>query len=285
MFRTKALNDIFRARVQNPWVFSALLMVIVFQSSTVSVRGSDRLNEELVPPDVTLPEGNGTPTYSPPAAAASQAAVPGYTPGATAPPPYSKAAAAAALAAAATKAGQAASSPVASTTSSGPEPSADDAKKPDPIAIIDTEKGRIVIRLFRSLAPKTVANFIDLSSKGFYNGLTFHRVEPGFCIQGGDPNGDGSGVYHEPGTNAMRFLPLETNPQLKHNAAGVVAMARFPKNPNTASCQFYITLGAKASLDGQYSIFGGVIDGMDVVNRIAKGDKMTTVSVQEQTAN
>ncbi len=80
--------------------------------------------------------------------------------------------------------------------------------RPDPIAIIETAKGNITIRLFRKYAPKTTANFIDLASKGFYNGLTFHRVEPGFCIQGGCPRGDGFGVYYEPNTKQPRMLPL-----------------------------------------------------------------------------
>ncbi len=154
--------------------------------------------------------------------------------------------------------------------------------RPDPVAIIETDKGNIVIRLFRKYAPKTTANFIDLADKGFYNGLTFHRVEPGFCIQGGCPRGDGFGIYTDPVTNQPRILQLETSPYLKHNAPGVVAMAHFPKNPNTASCQFYITLAAQPALDGDYSIFGGVLQGMDVVNKIAKGDKMNRVVVQEQ---
>ena len=167
------------------------------------------------------------------------------------------------------------------TGGASPAPTSTD-NKPDPIATIETDKGNIVIRLFRQYAPKTTANFIDLAGKGVYNGLTFHRVEPGFCIQGGDPRGDGFGVYYEPGTQQPRILPLETNPYLKHNAPGVVAMAHFPKNPNTASCQFYITLAPEPQLDGDYSIFGGVIQGMDVVNKIAKGDKMNRVYVQEQ---
>ena len=155
--------------------------------------------------------------------------------------------------------------------------------RPDPIAIIETDKGNITIRLFRKYAPKSTANFIDLVNKGFYNGLTFHRVEPGFCIQGGCPRGDGYGVYLEPGkTNQPRMLPLETSPFLKHNAAGVVAMAHFPKNINSSSCQFYITLAAQPQLDGEYSIFGGVVQGMDVVNKIAKGDKMKRIYLQEQ---
>lgn len=156
-----------------------------------------------------------------------------------------------------------------------------DPSKPDPIAIIETDKGNITIRLFRKLAPITCENFIDLVTKGFYNGLTFHRVEPGFCIQGGCPNGTGTGLYIPPGTGQPRFVPLEVTPQLRHNAAGVVAMARFGSSPNTASCQFYITLNAKPNLDNQYAIFGGVLQGMEVVNKIAKGDHIKSVSVQE----
>lgn len=157
-----------------------------------------------------------------------------------------------------------------------------DPNKPDPIAIIETDKGNITIRLFRKLAPITSENFIDLVTKGFYNGLIFHRVEPGFCIQGGCPQGNGTGLYIPPGTGQPRFLPLEISPQLRHNSAGVVAMARFGSSPNTASCQFYITLGPKPNLDNQYAVFGGVLSGMDVVNRIAKGDHIKSISVQEQ---
>jgi len=220
--------------------------------------GARQLDPDLVPPDVTMPS-----------ASRPVSAVP--SPG---------------MEGAAGQQGQpkmpAAQPPAGGTTVGGPAPNPQNAQKPDPIAIIETEKGNITIRLFRHFAPKTVENFIDLAGKGFYNGLVFHRVEPGFCIQGGDPNGNGSGVYFEPGTQNIRLLQLETNPNLKHNAAGVVAMARFPKNPNTASCQFYITLAPQPKLDGSYSIFGGVTSGMDVVNAIAKGDKMLKISVQEQ---
>jgi cyclophilin family peptidyl-prolyl cis-trans isomerase len=149
----------------------------------------------------------------------------------------------------------------------------------DPIAVIDTPKGRITIRLFKSLAPKTVENFMDLAEKGFFNGLSFHRVEPGFCIQGGDPLGNGSGMYIDQTNKQPRFIPLEIATALKHNAPGVVAMAH-GVSPNSASSQFYITLSPQPSLDGKYAIFGGVMSGMDVVRSIVKGDKMTTVSVQ-----
>jgi len=227
---------------------------------------SKKLDPEFVPPDVTLPATSGPSAVSSVSGSAGSTA-PGM-PGAAQPsspqlPPSIQ-------------------PPGGATATSGPPGNQPTSQKPDPIAIIETEKGNITIRLFRQYAPKTVANFIELAGKGFYNGLIFHRVDPGFCIQGGCPNGNGSGVYMEPGTQNMRFLPLETNPSLKHNAAGVVAMARFPKNPNTSSCQFYITLAAQPKLDGQYSIFGGVTSGMDVVNSIAKGDKMLRVMVQEQ---
>lgn len=151
----------------------------------------------------------------------------------------------------------------------------------DPVAVMQTSKGTIVIRLFAKLAPNTAANFIELAKKGFYNGLTFHRVEPGFVIQGGCPNGNGSGLYIDPSTNKPRFLNLEINPNLRHNAPGVVAMANFGKNPNSASCQFYITLTAQPRLDNRYSIFGGVVDGMDVVNHIVVGDKIVSISIEE----
>ncbi|MGH9552169.1 MAG: peptidylprolyl isomerase, partial [Terriglobales bacterium] len=150
----------------------------------------------------------------------------------------------------------------------------------DPIATIETSKGVIEIRLFRKYAPKTVDNFMDLIQKGFYNGLTFHRVEKGFCIQGGDPNGNGSGLYIDPNSHQPRFLPLETSPNLKHNCAGVVAMAR-SASQDSASCQFYITLAPQPSLDNQYAVFGGVVSGMDVVNNIAIGDKIISASLHQ----
>jgi peptidyl-prolyl cis-trans isomerase B (cyclophilin B) len=150
----------------------------------------------------------------------------------------------------------------------------------DPIAVIETNKGPITIRLFKTMAPQTVANFIDLCQKGFFNGLKFHRVEKGFCIQGGCPKGDGTGEYIDPATQQPRHLRLEVSSLLKHNAAGVVAMAH-SASPDSASCQFYITLAAEPSLDGKYAIFGGVVNGMNVVNNIAIGDVMTTVSVQQ----
>lgn len=164
----------------------------------------------------------------------------------------------------------------------GQPPATSNETRPDPLCILETDKGVITIRLFRKQAPRTVAHFMEMVQAGFYNGLTFHRVEPGFVIQGGCPNGDGSGLYNDAKTGKPKMVALETSGQLSHNAPGVVAMARFPKNPNSASCQFYITLQPQPRLDHQYSIFGGVLNGMDVVQRIQKGDKITSVSLREQ---
>ena len=152
----------------------------------------------------------------------------------------------------------------------------------DPLAIIQTSKGTIVIRLFRKLAPNTVANFIDLAQRGFYNGLVFHRVEPGFVIQAGCPKGDGTGEFIEPTSQKPRRIALETSPRLQHNAPGVVAMARFGNDLNSASSQFYITLGAAHHLNGKYAVFGGVMKGMDVASQIKIGDKINSITLQEQ---
>jgi peptidyl-prolyl cis-trans isomerase B (cyclophilin B) len=153
--------------------------------------------------------------------------------------------------------------------------------QPDPIAVVTTTKGPITIRLFRAFAPNTVANFLDLAQKGFYNGLAWHRVVPGFCIQTGCPKGDGTGSYIDPVTNQVRYLKLELSQKLKHNSPGVVAMARFGNNYDSASSQFYITLSPQTHLDNKYAIFGGVISGMDTVNRIAVGDKIVSVQIQQ----
>lgn len=152
----------------------------------------------------------------------------------------------------------------------------------DPIAVIQTSKGNITVRLFKDLAPNTVANFLDLTQRGFYNNLVWHRVVPGFCIQTGCPKGDGTGAFVDPTVGKERRVMLELNPRLRHNAAGVLAMARFGNDPNSASSQFYITLSAQPHLDNKYTIFGGVISGMDVVNHIAVGDRVLSVSLQQQ---
>ncbi|HUA35493.1 MAG TPA: peptidylprolyl isomerase [Candidatus Binataceae bacterium] len=142
-------------------------------------------------------------------------------------------------------------------------------------AIIDTDRGIVVIELYPAVAPKTVANFETLVKKGFYNGLTFHRVVPDFVVQGGDPDGTGSGG---PGYT----VPAEISNTEKH-LRGSVATARTgddvnPKRDSSGS-QFYICLEPQPSLDGGYTIFGGVIKGMDVVDQIQKGDHMKKITL------
>ncbi len=147
-------------------------------------------------------------------------------------------------------------------------------------AIIETDKGNITIELFEDKAPITAGNFIDLVEKGFYDGLKFHRYEPGFVIQGGDPRGNGTGGYTDPTTGRERRIQLEVSPELKHGDAGGVAMAR-SSDPNSASCQFYITLGPAAFLDMNYAVFGRVTDGMDAVKQLRAGDSMKSVKLSE----
>lgn len=132
---------------------------------------------------------------------------------------------------------------------------------------IQTAKGNIVIEVYPGLMPITVANFAKLVNAKFYDGLTFWRVE-NWVIQGGDPKGNGTGG---PGWT----IPLETNPQLK-NVRGAVAMAR-AQAPNSAGSQFYILKTDAPWLNGQYAVFGKVIQGMSVVDRIKAGDKMISV--------
>ncbi len=138
-------------------------------------------------------------------------------------------------------------------------------------AIIETNKGTIKFELHEDLAPITTANFIELAEKKFYDGLTFHRVEPGFVIQGGCPWGNGMG-------GSEKKIPLEVTPNLKHGEAGAVAMAR-SSDPNSASSQFYITLAPTPFLDGNYAVFGRVTEGLSVVSSIRVGDKMTSVTI------
>jgi peptidyl-prolyl cis-trans isomerase B (cyclophilin B) len=145
-------------------------------------------------------------------------------------------------------------------------------------AILDTDRGVIVIEFYPAVAPKTVANFETLAKKGFYNGLTFHRVVPGFVVQGGDPKGDGSGG---PGYD----VPAEISPAEKH-LRGSVATARLGDavNPDRKSSgsQFYICLEPQPGLDGQYTVFGGVIEGMGVVDKIQVGNHMKKVTLASE---
>ncbi len=147
-------------------------------------------------------------------------------------------------------------------------------KKVKQIAVITLEKGgEIRIEFFPEDAPKTVESFITLAKKGFYDGLTFHRVVPGFVVQGGDPKGDGTGG---PGYK----IKAEFNKR-KH-VRGAVAMAR-AQDPDSAGSQFYITFGSQPQLDGQYTVFGQVVLGMEHVDKIKVGDKMKSVKIIEVT--
>jgi cyclophilin family peptidyl-prolyl cis-trans isomerase len=145
------------------------------------------------------------------------------------------------------------------------------------VATIATDKGDIVIELNAEVAPKTVANFVKLSRDGFYDGLTFHRVEPGFVAQGGDPAGNGTGG---PGYT----VPAEIS-TLKH-LTGTVATARQGDQVNpdrkSSGSQFYICLAPAPFLDNAYTIFGQVSEGMDVVQKIAVGDVMRKVTIEER---
>jgi cyclophilin family peptidyl-prolyl cis-trans isomerase len=145
---------------------------------------------------------------------------------------------------------------------------------------IVTNKGEITAELYEDNAPITAGNFLDLVGRGFYDGLSFHRYEPGFVIQGGDPRGDGTGGFIDPQTGRERRIKLEVSPDLKHGDAGALSMARTP-SPDTASSQFYITLGPAAFLDMQYAVFGRVIEGMDTVKSLRAGDKIQTATVAE----
>ncbi len=143
---------------------------------------------------------------------------------------------------------------------------------------LETTQGTIKFELYEDLAPVTAQNFIDIASTGFYNGLTFHRYVANFVIQGGDPTGTGTGDYKDK-TGRKRTIPLEVTPKLKHDAAGVVAMAR-SSDPDSASCQFYITLAPTPHLDMGYAVFGRVTEGVENVLKLREGDKMTSVVVE-----
>lgn len=136
----------------------------------------------------------------------------------------------------------------------------------NPVITMKTTAGTITAELYPEVAPITVNNFISLINKGFYNGLIFHRVINGFMIQGGDPDGIGTGGpgYHIRGEFAQNGY--ENN--LKHTA-GVLSMAR-SMMPNSAGSQFFIMHKDAPHLDGAYAAFGKIIEGMDVVNKIAE---------------
>jgi peptidylprolyl isomerase len=213
------------------------------------------------------------PGASPTAAAPTADAFSAVTPAAGEPAQPTTAAAAAAPAVAA---GQ-------KKTYSAPPPMTIDPKK-NYTATITTPHGDIVIKLRPDLAPQTVNSFVFLAREGFYDGLTWHRVLPNFMAQGGDPKGDGSG-------DAGYDIPAEFTDKVQFDRPGIVAMARPANNVNGNSSQFFITTAPYPSLNGQYTIFGEVIKGQDVVNSIqlrdpdqnptTPGEQMLKVTIAE----
>ncbi len=150
--------------------------------------------------------------------------------------------------------------------------------EPGQYAVFNTTMGRIVVKLYEKEAPITVANFVGLArgtktftddklhrlvKRPFYNGLTFHRVIPGFMIQGGDPHGDGRS------SGGVPTIPDEFDPELKFDQPGRLAMANIGE-PNTGRCQFFITDGTPEHLNGKHTIFGQVVEGQEVVKAISE---------------
>jgi cyclophilin family peptidyl-prolyl cis-trans isomerase len=143
-------------------------------------------------------------------------------------------------------------------------------KGPAPHVIIETDRGKLTLELYPEVAPRTVARFAELVKRGFYNGLTFHRVVPKFLIQGGDPAGDGTG-----GSG----LPIPAEFSEKKHGTGTVGMAR-RRDPDSADSQFYICLEPQPFLDGKYTVFGQVVDGLDVLPKIQEHDVIRMVTLQ-----
>lgn len=182
----------------------------------------------------------------------------------------------------------------------GNKPFADLSKLKGKATVVMVIGGKsVTMELDGDRAPITAGNFVDLVEKNFYNGLTFHRVEKGFVAQGGDPKGDGTGGYVPKGKSAERRIPLEIKikgspapsysqvfedskiinqpPELTHKR-GAIAMAR-SQDPDSASSQFYVTLQDAGFLDGKYAVFGKVTKGMDVIDAIKIGDKITSIKI------
>lgn len=138
------------------------------------------------------------------------------------------------------------------------------------VVILQTTRGTIKYKFYSKDAPKTARRIAELITKDFYNDLTFHRVVPGFVIQGGDPTGTGAG-----GSGVKQQAEFNSR---KH-VLGTVSMAR-SMDPNSADSQFYIMLGTHPHLDGQYTVFGQLISGQDVANQIKQGDRMVKVTIE-----
>jgi cyclophilin family peptidyl-prolyl cis-trans isomerase len=136
--------------------------------------------------------------------------------------------------------------------------------------IMTTNKGVIKFKFYPKDAPNTVKRMIELINQGFYNGLAFHRVVPGFVIQGGDPLGNGTG-----GSGQKQKAEFNT----RRHIEGTVAMAR-AQDPDSADSQFYISLGTHPHLDRNYTVFGQLVEGQDVARQIQVGDKMQSVVIE-----
>ena len=137
-------------------------------------------------------------------------------------------------------------------------------------ATIETNRGIIVLKLYASQAPRTVNNFVCLSEDGYYDGVTFHRVIPGFMAQGGDPTGTGSGG---PGYKFQDEFSQRTH------VTGALSMAN--SGPNTNGSQFFICYAPQPHLNGKHTVFGQLTQGMDVLTKLVNGDKMTEVTITE----
>lgn len=144
----------------------------------------------------------------------------------------------------------------------------------DHVLVLDTEKGMIAIELRNAKAPITVQSVEDLVKKGFYNGMSFHRVEKKFVVQTGDPTGGTGG-----GATGAKKIPLEVNADLTNGIRGAVGMARPEDDRNGADTQFYILLNPRPQLDGAYAVFGEVVKGMEVADKIEQGDRIVKASL------
>ena len=149
--------------------------------------------------------------------------------------------------------------------------------------IVIAEYGKLELELDADVAPITVTNFVNLAKTGFYNGLTFHRIMSGFMIQGGDPNGDGTGGSEETIKGEFKSNGIENTMSHKR---GVISMARTQNDPDSASSQFFIVQADSDFLDGDYAAFGKVTAGMDIVDKICQSvqpiDNNGTVPADQQ---
>lgn len=149
--------------------------------------------------------------------------------------------------------------------------SVDDSGLSKATAQLTTSQGLIRFKFYTQDAPNTVKRVVELINQGFYNGLSWHRVVPGFVVQGGDPQGTGMG-------GSGQKLKAEFNQ--RHHVEGTLAMARSGSDNDSADSQFYISLGTFPHLDHQYTIFGQVVEGIDVARKLRVGDKIQSITLQ-----